>query len=296
MKYFLTIAIVLLNLFSSKAQINDTKVIDSIHKGIKSIKAILDDKEAYKEEINNLKRQQLRDSITLYRKDAEISNLLSSVENLKKEKVDLNSKKKELQDSLLFLKSDYSTFFDNQIEIFLKEEFDSKSSRLLLSNNSLKNFFQLAQKSYAKKLTQLGYFIEIYDSISFIYKLFDLPYNEIQTKEALKKIESLIILAKQKMPANKIVLSELENLSEKTKDYCKNTLDLFNHFYTYAAIAKQDANQFNNKAAMGYYYDYKYSYLLNLLNKFLDDPTYRSQFEDKDKKEQFKIKPPFTCN
>ena len=107
-----------------------------------------------------------------------------------------------------------------------------------------------------------------------------MPYNEIQTKEALKKIESLIILAKQKMPANKIVLSELENLSEKTKDYCKNTLDLFNHFYTYAAIAKQDANQFNNKAAMGYYYAYKYSYLLDLLNKFLDDPTYRSQFED----------------
>ena len=98
------------------------------------------------------------------------------------------------------------------------------------------------------------------------------------------------------MPANKIVLSELEYLSEKTKDYCKNTLDLFNHFYTYAGIAKQGSNQFNNKAAMGYYYAYKYSYLLELLNKFLDDPTYRSQFEDKDKKEQFKIKPPFTCN
>lgn len=295
MKYFLTIAIVFLNLFSSKAQINDTKVIDSIHKGIKSIKAILDDKEAYKEEINNLKRQQLRDSISLYRKEAEISNLLASVENLKKEKVDLNSKKKELQDSLLFFQSDYSTFFDKQIEIFLKEEFDSKS-RLLLSNNSIKNFFQLAQKSSAKKLTQLGYFIEIYDSISSIYKLFDLPYNEIQTKATLKKIESITLLAKQKMPANKIVLSELEYLSEKTKDYCKNTLDLFNHFYTYAPIAKQDANQFTNKAAMGYYYAYKYSYLLDLLNKFLDDPTYRSQFEDKDKKEQFKIKPPFTCN
>ncbi len=295
MKYFLTITIVLLNLFYSKAQINDTKVIDSIHKGIKSIKAILDDKEAYKEEINNLKRQQLRDSISLYRKEAEISNLLASVENLKKEKVVLNSKKKELQDSLLFFQSDYSTFFDKQIEIFLKEEFDSKS-RLLLSNNSIKNFFQLAQKSSAKKLTQLGYFIEIYDSISSIYKLFDLPYNEIQTKETLKKIESITLLAKQKMPANKIVLSELEYLSEKTKDYCKNTLDLFNHFYTYAGIAKQDGNQFNNKAAMGYYYAYKYSYLLELLNKFLDDPTYRSQFEDKDKKEQFKIKPPFTCN
>lgn len=295
MKYFLTIAIVFLNLFSSKAQINDTKVIDSIHKGIKSIKAILDDKEAYKEEINNLKRQQLRDSISLHRKEAEISNLLASVENLKKEKVDLNSKKKELQDSLLFFQSDYSTFFDKQIEIFLKEEFDSKS-RLLLSNNSIKNFFQLAQKSSAKKLTQLGYFIEIYDSISSIYKLFDLPYNEIQTKATLKKIESITLLAKQKMPANKIVLSELEYLSEKTKDYCKNTLDLFNHFYTYAPIAKQDANQFTNKAAMGYYYAYKYSYLLDLLNKFLDDPTYRSQFEDKDKKEQFKIKPPFTCN
>jgi hypothetical protein len=98
------------------------------------------------------------------------------------------------------------------------------------------------------------------------------------------------------MPANKIVLSELEYLSEKTKDYCKNTLDLFNHFYTYAGIAKQGGNQFNNKAAMGYYYAYKYSYLLDLLNKFLDDPNYRSQFEDKDKKEQFKIKPPFTCN
>ena len=295
MKYFLTITIVLLNLFYSKAQINDTKVIDSIHKGIKSIKAILDDKEAYKEEINNLKRQQLRDSISLYRKEAEISNLLASVENLKKEKVVLNSKKKELQDSLLFFQSDYSTFFDKQIEIFLKEEFDSKS-RLLLSNNSIKNFFQLAQKSSAKKLTQLGYFIEIYDSISSIYKLFDLPYNEIQTKETLKKIESITLLAKQKMPANKIVLSELEYLSEKTKDYCKNTLDLFNHFYTYAGIAKQGSNQFNNKAAMGYYYAYKYSYLLELLNKFLDDPTYRSQFEDKDKKEQFKIKPPFTCN
>lgn len=295
MKYFLTIAIVLLNLFSSKAQINDTKVIDSIHKGIKSIKAIIDDKEVYKEEINNLKRQQLRDSISLYRKEAEISNLLALVENLKKEKVDLNSKKKELQDSLLFFKSDYSAFFDKQIEFFLKEEFDSKS-RLLLSNNSIKNFFQLAQKSSAKKLTQLGYFIEIYDSISSIYKLFDLPYNEIQTKETLKKIESITLLAKQKMPANKIVLSELEYLSEKTKDYCKNTLDLFNHFYTYAGIAKQDGNQFNNKAAMGYYYAYKYSYLLELLNKFLDDPTYRSQFEDKDKKEQFKIKPPFTCN
>ncbi len=295
MKYFLTIAIVFFNLFSSKAQINDTKVIDSIHKGIKSIKAILDDKEAYKEEINNLKRQQLRDSISLHRKEAEISNLLASVENLKKEKVDLNSKKKELQDSLLFFQSDYSTFFDKQIEIFLKEEFDSKS-RLLLSNNSIKNFFQLAQKSSAKKLTQLGYFIEIYDSISSIYKLFDLPYNEIQTKATLKKIESITLLAKQKIPANKIVLSELEYLSEKTKDYCKNTLDLFNHFYTYAPIAKQDANQFTNKAAMGYYYAYKYSYLLDLLNKFLDDPTYRSQFEDKDKKEQFKIKPPFTCN
>ena len=295
MKYFLTIAIVLLNLFSSKAQINDTKVIDSIHKGIKSIKAIIDDKEVYKEEINNLKRQQLRDSISLYRKEAEISNLLALVENLKKEKVDLNSKKKELQDSLLFFKSDYSAFFDKQIEFFLKEEFDSKS-RLLLSNNSIKNFFQLAQKSSAKKLTQLSYFIEIYDSISSIYKLFDLPYNEIQTKETLKKIESITLLAKQKMPANKIVLSELEYLSEKTKDYCKNTLDLFNHFYTYAGIAKQGGNQFNNKAAMGYYYAYKYSYLLELLNKFLDDPTYRSQFEDKDKKEQFKIKPPFTCN
>ena len=176
----------------------------------------------------------------------------------------------------------------------MNEKFDSQS-RLLLSNNLLKSILNFAQKSSSKKLTQLNYFIEIYDSISSLNKIFDFPYSEIQTKETLKRISLISDLVKQKIPNNKVLLSELEYLAGKTKNYCKNTLDLFNHFHAYESTAKVDINLFYNKVSMGYYYAYEYPYLIELLNKFQEEPAYRAKFPT-DKKEQFKNKPPFTCN
>ena len=294
MKYVLIFLIVVLNISSTKAQVADLKIVDSIYKSIKGIKTILDDTESYKEEIKIFKKQHLRDSLSLNKKEDEIANLLASIESLKKEKADFNIKKKELQDSLILFQSDYSNIFDKQIDILLNEKFDSQS-RLLLSSNLLKSMLNFAQKSSSKKLIQLNYFIEIYDSISSVNKIFDFPYSEIQTKETLKKLNLISGLVKQKMPNNKVLLSELEYLAEKTKNYCKKTLDLFNHFYTYESLAKADINQFKNKVSMGYYYASEYNYLIDLLNKFLEEPTYRAQFPTT-QKEQFKIKPPFTCN
>lgn len=280
---------------TSFGQVNDPKLLDSLFNKVKEIKIILDDSKSYKEEIKILKKVQLSDSLILNEKDKKISGLLNAVEILKKENDSLVLQKKRVITDFQNSKLDYSNLSDKQIEILFSEEFNGRGS-LTLSSELLKSILSIAQKTSSKKLNQINDYLEIYDSIVNINKIFENPYSEELKKETYKRIDLVATLAKQKIPGNDNVFSELNKLRDRNRDYCKNTLELYTQFYNFLPLSKSTDINFNidksnsvfiKKTEQLYYLVYKYKYLLKALNDYTDIPAFR---------EQFKNKPTFTCN
>lgn len=281
---------------TSFGQVNDPKLLDSLFNKVKEIKIILDNSKSDKEEIKILKKELLNDSLILNEKDKKILGLSNAVEILKKEKDSLTVQNKQVITDFQNSKLDYSNLSDKQIEILFSEEFNGRGS-LTLSSELLKSILSIAQKTPSKRLNQINVYLEIYDSIVSINKIFEKPYSEELKKETYKRIDFVASLAKQKIPGNdNVILSELNKLKDRNRDYCKNTLELYTQFYNVLPLSKSTELIFNidksnsvfiKKTEQLYYLVYKYKYLLKALNDYTDIPAFR---------EQFKNKPTFTCN
>jgi hypothetical protein len=165
-----------------------------------------------------------------------------------------------------------------------------------VSRSASRKSSKSSKKTSSKRLNQINDYLEIYDSIVSINKMFENPYSEELKKETYKRIDLVASLAKQKIPGNDNVFSELNKLRDRNRDYCKNTLELYTQFYNFLPLSKSTDINFNidksnsvfiKKTEQLYYLVYKYKYLLKALNDYTDIPAYR---------EQFKNKPTFTCN
>jgi hypothetical protein len=293
MKHTLTLLLVFFSLHASIAQVNDPKIVENIYNKVNEIKSLLDETKLLKDEIKTLKKLQVSDSLTIAEKEKRVIAIASENEKLIKEKDILIDQKKQSLTDLNNFKSEIAGLSEKQLDILLNDkEYDIKS-QLILSKNLMSSMLNFAQKSSSTKFSQLNYLVEIYDSIASINKIFELEYNELKVKETITKIESIALRAKQKLPNNSTIFSELNSLKERAANYCKKTLDLYEHFYRYND--DKDFEQFKKRVDMGYFIAYKYKYLLTLLAKYVNDSNYRSQF-DRSQLKQFMLKPPFTCN
>jgi hypothetical protein len=228
MKYFLTLVFVALNFYSSLAQVSESKFIDSVFKNIKEIKTILDNSATHKEEIKNFKNQFIIDSLDLEKNKKIIQDLTIALEKSKDDKVEFSKKTRQFQDSLNNFQLEYSTIADNHIESILNQQFD-KNGSLPLSRDVLTNLLRLSQKSTSKKIEQLKSYIDIYDSITSVRKIFEKEYDIVSVQQAKKSITLIEISIKNKFSnANAIAIEkEVSNIKKLVDGYCQNTYELF---------------------------------------------------------------------
>jgi len=293
MKRSLFLFFVLINSFSAFSQVNDPKKIDSILNGINSIKTILDNSKAHKEEIEKYKNKLIKDSLDLEAEKKIIRDLKDVAEKFADEKVELNNKLKQYRDSLKSLQSEYSNISDKQIELLLNEQFD-KPGNLVFSKNTISGILSFAQMTSSKKLNQIKAYINIYDSIFSVRKIFEEPFNILSIQQANKRVSAIEITIKKDLANNISMTNEVENLKKLLNRYCSNTFELYNLFYKIAPLAETNFSSsidvksaFRSEVEKAYYLVFQYKYLNEVLNKFLLEPTFR---------EQFKSKPTFTCN
>lgn len=293
MKPSLFLFFVLIKSISAFSQVNEPKKIDSILNGINSIKTILDNSKAHKEEIEKFKNKLLKDSLDLEVEKKIIRELKDAAEKFATEKIELNNKLKQVRDSLKSFQSEYSNISDKQIESLLNEQFD-KPGNLVFSKNSMSSILSFAQMTSSKKLNQIKAYINIYDSIFSVRKIFEEPFNKISIQQANKRVAAIETAIKNDLENNIPITNEVENLKKLLNRYCSNTFELYNLFFKIAPLAETNflssidvKSAFRSEVEKAYYLVFQYKYLNEILNKFLLEPTYR---------EQFKSKPTFTCN
>ena len=290
-------ALILLTLLyisnTSFSQVSDQKILDSIFKSIKGIRLILDNAETHKEEVEKYKKILEKDSSDLKKNDNKIKDLIIEVSKLELEKSELKNKISHFQDSLKIIQSVFSEISDEQIENLLDGQFD-KPGNLVLGRDMMLSILSFAQKTSPKKLNQFNAYLEIYDSIISIRKTFDAPYNILSNQSAVKSIANLELMTKKKLPDNKSIKSEVENLKKLVSRYCSNTSELYNLFFRIAPLAEttfisdlEVKSSFRSEVEKAYFLVFQYKYLNEMLNKFLLESAFR---------EQFKNKPTFTCN
>ena len=296
MKYFLTLVFVALNFFSSIAQVSESKFIDSVFKSIKEIKTILDNSATHKEEIKIFKNQFVKDSLDLEKNKKTMQDLTIDLEKFKYDKIEFSKKTRELQDSLKNFQVDYSVIADSQIETLLNQQFD-KNGSLPVSRDIMTSMLSLAQKSTSKKINQLKTYMDIYDSVTSVRKIFEKEFDIVSVQQAKKSISLIEIAIKNKLSNAIAIEKEVGNLKKLVEGYCQNTYELF--FFLNKNSGVNPTNQskiyphiqktpFQIELEGLYFVAFKYPYLVKVLNQFKDDPAYREQFKNKT--------PPFTCN
>jgi hypothetical protein len=293
MKYFIFLLSISLNIFVSKAQITDQKIVDSIFRDLQLIRKSINNSEYLNNEITKLTKSKFNDSIIIATKENQIRVLISQQAVLEQEKTGLLTSKTEAELNLKKLNIDQANYAEKQIEIFLNQGFDS-TGRLLLNKNLISSILNFAQKSSPKNLSMLIAFLEIKDSIEAIRKIFDEPYSKQETQKANEKIEQLKLFAKQKLQNNNTsITNELSKLQNDVNDYCKKTSELYSAFNRIYPLSKTniqgdgDNSVFIRRVDEQYFIAYKYMHLLKLMDKYIVDQSYREQFKDK---------PTFTCN
>jgi hypothetical protein len=295
MKYFLTLVIVAFNFHSSLSQVSEPKFIDSVFKNIREIKTILDNSATHKEEIKNFKNQFIIDSLDLEKNKKTIQDLTIALEKFKDEKVEFSKKTRQFQDSLKNFQSEYSSIADNQIETLLNQKFD-KTGSLPVSREVMTSMLSLAQKSTSKKINQLKAYIDVYDSVISVRKIFEKEYDMALAQQAKKSIASIEISIKNKLSNTNAIEKEVSNLKKLVDGYCQNTYELFFSLYKKSGMKPTmqsnidphiEKTAFRVELEGAYFLAFQYPYLLKVLNQFKDDPAYR---------EQFKNKHTFTCN
>jgi len=293
MKYFIFFLSISLNIFVSKAQITDQKIVDSIFRDLQLIRKSIDNSEYLNKQIAILTKLKSDDSIAIANKNIQIGVLSSQIAVLEQEKKGLVSSKTDAELNLKKLNIDQASYAEKQIEIFLNQGFD-ETGRLLLNKNLISSILNFAQKSSPKNLNMLIAFLEIKDSIEVIRKIFDEPYSKQETQKANEKIEQLKLFAKQKLQNNNTsITNELSKLQNDVNDYCKKTSELFSAFNRIYPLSKTniqgdgDNSVFIRRVDEQYFIAYKYMHLLKLMDKYIVDQSYREQFKDK---------PTFTCN
>lgn len=292
MKYIFLFQILFLSFSQVNGQVTNTIVTDSIFKEIKEIKKILDSNEFYKEKIKLYIKRQESEAEVLRLKENKITELDSVNTSLKKKIDALEVDKKGIQNQLNTNKSEQAFKADKQIEVLLQQKFD-KPGNLILDRNLILSIQDLANDASPSKLNQLRAYIEIYDSLMVVKRVFELPYNEQVIQQANKTIQSVEQLNKLRLNSNASLSSEIGNVKKLLGRYCSNTLELLNLFARTYPLSKTDVNAiddvksfFRNEIEQGYYLVYQYKYLNDMLNKYLLDSGFR---------EQFKEKPTFTC-
>ena len=293
MKYFIFFLLISLNIFVSKAQITDQKIVDSIFRDLQLIRKSIDNSEYLNKQIAILTKLKSDDSIAIANKNIQIGVLSSQIAVLEQEKKGLVSSKTDAELSLKKLNIDQANYSEKQIEIFLNQGFD-ETGGLLLNKNLISSILNFAQKSSPKNLSMLIAFLEIKDSIEVIRKIFDEPYSKQETQKANEKIEQLKLFAKQKLQNNNTsITTELSKLQNDVNDYCKKTSELYSAFNRIYPLSKTniqgdgDNSVFIRRVDEQYFIAYKYMHLLKLMDKYIVDQSYREQFKDK---------PTFTCN
>jgi hypothetical protein len=293
MKYFIFFLSISLNIFVSKAQITDQKILDSIFRDLQLIRKSIDNSEYLNKQTAVLTKLKSEDSIAIANKNIQIGVLSSQIAVLEQEKKGLVSSKTDAELNLKKLNIDQANYAEKQIEIILNQGFDEKG-RFLLNKNFISTFLNFVQKSSPKNLSMLIAFLEIKDSIEVIRKIFDEPYSKQETQKANEKIEKLKLFAKQKLQNNNTsITNELSKLHIDVNDYCKKTSELYSAFNRIYPLSKTnikgdgDIYVLTRRVDEQYFIAYKYMHLLKLMEKYLEDQSYREQFKDK---------PTFTCN
>jgi hypothetical protein len=293
MKYFIFFLSISLNIFVSKAQITDQKIVDSIFRDLQLIRKSIDNSEYLNKQIAILTKLKSDDSIAIANKNIQIGVLSSQIAVLEQEKKGLVSSKTDAELNLKKLNIDQASYAEKQIEIFLNQDFD-ETGRLLLNKNLISSILTSAQKSSPKNLNMLIAFLEIKDSIEVIRKIFDEPYSKLETQKANEKIEKLKLLAKQKLQNNNTsIMNELTYLQNDVNDYCKQTSELYSAFTRIYPLSKTniqgdgDRSVFIRRVDEQYFIAYRYNHLIKLMDKYIEEQSYREQFKDK---------PTFTCN
>jgi hypothetical protein len=293
MKYFIFLLSISLNIFVSKAQITDQKIVDSIFRDLQLIRKSIDNSEYLNKQIAILTKLKSDDSIAIANKNIQIGVLSSQIAVLEQEKKGLVSSKTDAELNLKKLNIDQASYAEKQIEIFLNQDFD-ETGRLLLNKNLISSILTSAQKSSPKNLNMLIAFLEIKDSIEVIRKIFDEPYSKLETQKANEKIEKLKLLAKQKLQNNNTsIMNELTYLQNDVNDYCKQTSELYSAFTRIYPLSKTniqgdgDRSVFIRRVDEQYFIAYRYNHLIKLMDKYIEEQSYREQFKDK---------PTFTCN
>jgi len=297
MKYFLTLVIVAFNFYSSLSQVSESKLIDSVFKNIREIKTILDNSETHKDEIKKFKYQFVIDSLDLEKNKKTIQDLTIALEKSKDDKVEFSKKTRQLQDSLKNFQVEYSVIADSQIETLLNQQFD-KNGSLPVTRDIIITMLSIAQKSTSKKADQLKAYMDIYDSVTSVRKIFEKEFDMASVQQAKKNINLIEISIKNKLSnTNAIAIEkEVSNLKKLVDGYCQNTYELFFSLYKKSGMKPTmqsnidphiEKTAFRVELEGAYFLAFQYPYLLKVLNQFKDDPAFR---------EQFKNKPPFTCN
>lgn len=292
MKYIFLFQILFLSFSQIKGQVNNSIITDSIFKEIKEIKKILDSTESYKEKIKLYIKRQESEAEVLKSKEKKITELDSVNTSLKKKIDALEVDKKGIQNQLNTNKSEQAFKADKQIEVLLQQKFD-KPGNLILDRNLILSIQDLANDATPSKLNQLRAYIEIYDSLMVVKKVFELPYNEQVIQQANNTIQAIELSIKKKLNANPYLTDEVENVKKLISRYCSNTFELHSLFAKIYPLAKTDLSSvtqtksaFRKEIEQAYFLVYQYKYLNDMLNKYLLDSGFR---------EQFKEKPTFTC-
>lgn len=293
MKYFIFLLSISLNIFVSKAQITDQKIVDSIFRDLQLIRKSINNSEYLNNQIANLTKSKFNDSIIIASKENQISVLISEQAVLKQEKKGLVASKTDAELSLKKIELEKANYAEKQIANILNQGFDDKG-RFLSNKNLILNILDFAQNSSPKNLNMLIAFLEIKDSIDVIRSIFNEQYSKQQTQKANEKIERLKLLTKQKLQNNDTtILKELSYLQNDVNNYCKNTSDLYSAFNRIYPLSKTniqgdgDNSIFIRQIDEQYFVAHRYPYLLTLMNQYLKDKTFREQFKDKIT---------FTCN
>lgn len=288
MKIFHLILFVTLNCLNLNAQITDAKIVDSIFIQIKGIRGEFTKFNQAQDEIKKLKEQRLLDSTLIAVKEGKNKSLLEELVNLKKENDELLVFKNRLTTEVQKGKDQMSSMLNKQIEFLLKE--DLYYRKLLFSRNMLTSIKQDAGILGVAKVGQLNTFIDIYDSILLVEKVFEKEYNKMAIEESKRSIERLKIQLKKNIPSNKNLELALEDLLLDLNEYCENTnilYSLFAKMYPLGSVQMPNnskaTNPFYKELQQAYYYVYRYPYLVDLLNKYMDNPSFREQYKSKAK-------------
>jgi hypothetical protein len=293
MKYFIFLLSISLNIFVSKAQITDQKIVDSIFRDLQLIRKSINNSEYLNNQIASLTKSKFNDSIIIASKENQIRVLISQQAVLEQEKKGLVASKTDAELSLKKIDLEKANYAEKQIANIMNQGLDDKG-RLLLNKNLILSILDFAQNSSPKNLNMLIAFLEIKDSIDVIRSIFNEQYSKQETQKANEKIERLKLLTKQKLQNNDTtILKELSYLQNDVNNYCKNTSDLYSAFNRIYPLSKTNIQGdgvnsiFIRQIDEQYFVAHRYPYLLRLMNQYLKDTTFR---------EQFSAKPTFTCN